>query len=128
MSKRKNIISVITSIVSILIIGIGIGIFAWIECGNSQTYTVVEISIEQKMTKAFQDKYIIYLTLENGDKLTVENEDSLFMGKFNSSDFIGTLKEYEESGEVFEIKTVSYRIGFFSMYQNIVEIKENENE
>lgn len=48
-----------------------------------------------------------------------ENTDDLFLGKFDSSDLQNTL----DPDSTYTVEVIGWRIPFFSMYRNIVEIK-----
>ncbi len=50
--------------------------------------------------------------------LTVD--DNFFLGKFNSADTYGKLKE----GKTYEIESVGWRNGFFSWYPNVLTATE----
>ena len=60
-------------------------------------------------------KYLVWSEDE-----TFENVDSLFKGKFNSSDLYGKL----EIGKTYNCRVYGWRNSFFSMYRNIIECKE----
>lgn len=59
-------------------------------------------------------KYLIYT-----DKGTFENTDSLIKGKFNSSDMYGDINP----GVKYDARVRGIRSGFFSMYPNIITIR-----
>ena len=58
-----------------------------------------------------------YLVFCNGE--TFENQDEFFMGKWNSSDIQGKLK----NDTTYNVKVIGWRLPFFSMYRNIISIK-----
>ena len=58
-------------------------------------------------------KYLIYTT-----ETTFEDTDTIWWGKFNSSDHYGAL----QIGQTYDLTTTGYRIGFMSAYANIVAI------
>lgn len=73
------------------------------------TVTDKERIVESNGEKV-SSKYLIFT-----DKETFENSDLFLVGKFNSSDLQGQLKE----GETYQFKVYGWRIGFLSMYRNI---------
>ena len=60
-------------------------------------------------------KYLVYTEGE-----TFENTDTLWHLKYNSSDLHGTLKD----GERYSAKVNGWRVGFLSMYRNIIEVRK----
>lgn len=82
-----------------------------IDLGNKQTF-------DATITSTQIDDGNIYFILEKSDgtSMVYENEDSLWYGKFNSSDYIMNLKV----GQTYTFTTVGYRIPFLSAYPNIV--------
>lgn len=92
------------------------------------TYTVayyssietVEITVTDKERittgsgESMSSKYLIFTEDE-----VFENEDALFLGKWNSSDVQGQLK----IGETYTVRVIGWRLPFLSTYRNIVEIK-----
>ena len=59
-------------------------------------------------------KYLIFT-----DKTTIANQDSLWHGKFNSSDIHGRIN----IGDVCEITSVGFRVPFLSMYKNAIKVQ-----
>lgn len=82
-----------------------------IDLGNKQTF-------DATITSTQIDDGNIYFILEklDGSSMVYENEDSLWYGKFNSSDYIMNLKVDQS----YTFTTVGYRIPFLSAYPNIV--------
>lgn len=78
----------------------------------------VEITVTDKERitesdgESVSSKYLIFAEGE-----VFENEDALFLGKWNSSDVQGQLK----IGETYTVKVIGWRLPFFSMYRNIIE-------
>ena len=79
---------------------------------DTVTFTITE---KERVTtgsgKSTSSKYLIFT-----DRETFENTDSIFLGKFDSSDVYGRLKV----GQKYEATVVGWRIGFLSLYRNIV--------
>lgn len=127
MKNRKSKGIAITVIAFIIILIIALSTTAILECGNEKTYTITSIEIQteiQTNESKVSTKYLYFCKTNNEETIVFENEDSMFNGKFNSSDILAKLKQYEKSGECFIIITKGYRIPLFSMYQNIISIKE----
>lgn len=81
---------------------------------------VITVTDKNRVVTDETSKYLIYGENENGDTVVYENTDSLFRGKFNSSDIYGEMKE----GRTYEVKLVGYRLPFLSSYENILDCKE----
>lgn len=56
---------------------------------------------------------------ENGKTYVFEDTDTLFRGKFNSSDVYGALKE----GKTYELTVIGFRVYIFNWYENIIDFK-----
>lgn len=124
--KRFTIIMVI---ISIVILGAILGGAALFATGNQQEYTITDVYIQTELRSSSNNngvthstKYLYFCTTDTGEEIVFENEDCIFFGKFNSSDILAKMRKYEQSKEPFKIRTAGFRIGFFSMYQNIIEI------
>jgi len=66
-----------------------------------------------KITKTNSSKYLIFC-----EGITLENTDSLWHWKWNSSDFYGQIKKNEK----YNFKIYGWRVPFLSMYKNIIKI------
>lgn len=93
------------------------------------TYTIVKyqnkethiVTVEEKYNKVNSDSASFYIIGNDGDKTQVFlNHDLLFKGRFNSADEQAKVK----TGKKYEVKTIGYRIEFFSIYKEIYSIKE----
>jgi hypothetical protein len=115
-SRSRNIVIVLFLI--LLFGGIGFGCYE-VNYGNERNFTatVTEKYIKRKND---HDVYMIVLQDVTGEVQIVQNEDSLMLGKFNSSDVYGRL----QVGHKYHIKTVGYRNNFFSMYPNLIVAEE----
>lgn len=80
---------------------------------NSYMTATIKDKIVKNGNKS--SKYLIFT-----DKEVLQNTDSLFRGKFNSSDVYVDL----EVGKTYEFHLIGWRIKFFSVYKNIIEYKE----
>ena len=83
---------------------------------NKETIT---ITVKEKVVKNGHNssKYLIFT-----DDEVFENDDNWLRLKFNSSD----LQSRFEVGKSYEVVVVGKRIRLFSMYRNILEVKEWE--
>lgn len=84
---------------------------------NTSEWVDIKVTDKERIVERSGDgvksKYLIFTDTE-----TFENTDEFFLGKFNSSDFYGKLKE----NHTYHVKVIGWRIGYFSSYRNIVEI------
>lgn len=91
---------------------------------NDHKYIVTITDKERVTTQSDKDnidsKYLIYGENENGKTYVFENTDTLFRGKFNSSDVYGALRE----GETYELTVIGFRVHIFNWYENIIDFKE----
>ena len=88
---------------------------------NERTVNVI---VTDKGIKNYDNdsKYLIYCKNENEGVQVYEITDSLFQGKFNSSDIYGSI----EVGKEYTFVIRGTRIGLTSTYPNIVEVTERE--
>lgn len=68
------------------------------------------------------DHYMIFCE-ENGKFITYTLDDSFWYLQWNTSDIYATI----EVGHTYQVKVSGFRIPLLSMYQNIVDIKEVDN-
>lgn len=129
MSKTK-LLAIITIVISIIIVGIFGGGFVFLSVGNQKEYTIVNVIVQTELQSTDTDngykvntKYLYFCTTDSGEEIVFENEDNILFRKFNSSDILAKIKKYEETKTPFKIKTAGFRIGFLSMYQNIIEVE-----
>ena len=119
--EKENIIKfckILAMVLSVIIFfGLIIGMPLGLSYSNYQEYNVVNVVVFQD-----NDKTLYEITTNSGEKLILENEDLLFIGKTNSSLFGALLKSYEGNCNL-KIATRGYRIPLFSAYQNIVNIE-----
>jgi hypothetical protein len=103
--------------ICLLVLTIPFGCTAAIQKGTVETVTakVTEKTTVVRPTGEGGSKsvYLIYT-----DRETFSNEDTLFHGKFNSSDLYGKIK----AGRTYKMQVYGWRIPFLSMYRNIVSI------
>lgn len=117
---NKSFLGCLTVIVLAVIAVIA---FPVLNFSNDHQYTVTITDKERVITQSAQDnidsKYLIYGEDKNGKTYVFEDTDTLFRGKFNSSDVYGALKE----GETYELTVIGFRVHIFNWYENIIDFK-----
>ncbi len=105
----------ISILFTIIIIGVIVYSVAYYSSVEEVTITVTdkERIIETDGDKT-TSKYLVF-----SDAETFENQDEFFMGKWNSSDVQGQLK----NDSTYTAKVIGWRLPLFSMYRNIISIK-----
>ena len=98
-------------IIVILLVTVAPGI---IKVCNTQTW-VVTVTDKDRMSD--KNKYLVYTFDQSGESRVFEITDSLFMGRFDSSDDYNMI----EVGKTYQFTTGGYRIPILSMYPNIYE-------
>lgn len=103
--------TIIVAIPLLLLIGplIAYNTDEWIEITVNEKERVTQSTAE-----GVDSKYLIYT-----DEEVLENTDSVWYWKFNSSDYYGSLKE----GETYKARVYGFRIPFLSWYRNIIELE-----
>lgn len=90
---------------------------------NVNEYVVLVTDKERVVSKDSTDsKYLVYCEEEDGTIHVFENTDTIWRGKWNSSDIQAKLK----SGCFYKITVVGYRVPFLSWYQNIISVEKVE--
>ncbi len=121
--SNKSLLGYLTAITAIALVVIAVIAFPVMNFSNDHTYTVTITDKERVTTQFAKDnidsKYLIYGEDENGKTYVFENTDTLFRGKFNSSDVFGALKE----GETYELTVIGFRVHIFNWYENIIDFK-----
>lgn len=128
MSRRKKTIGVIIAVSIVTLVAIFGGVL-FLSVGNQREYVITNVIVQTELQSSSNDdgvkystKYLYFCTTDTGEEIVFENEDNLFFGKFNSSDILAKIRKYEQNKKPFRIKTAGFRIGFFSMYQNIIKV------
>lgn len=112
MSTHKAFI-VVFVVLSFLFLGMG----GFIAHGTQETITITVTDTERIVTgsgETLSSKYLVFTETE-----TFENTDTLWFGKWNSSDLQGQLRP----GKTYTVRVCGFRIPFLSSYRNIIEIK-----
>jgi len=107
--------SIFGLIVLLIISSIVISTMSYIHTSTvSATVTGKERIVKSDGDGNIESFYLVYT-----DKGIMKLEDDLFRGNWNSSDVYGSLR----NDSTYTFTTSGYRIGFFSMYPNIIEVK-----
>jgi len=101
-----------------IILVVAIGLTAAYQYGTVDEVTIT-VSDKERVVKKTGDAVESYYLVFCEDE-TFKNDDALLHGKFRSSDIQGKLKV----GETYKVKVFGWRVGFLSMYRNIVKIIE----
>lgn len=102
---------VVASLVSLFSISVVFGgMYAYTRF-TEDTYTV---TVTDKYPK--DQKYLVFT-----DQGTFEVTDTFMYLRFNSSDVWGSI----EKGTKYQITATGFRLGFFSMYENIIDFKKD---
>ncbi len=83
---------------------------------------VITIDNLQPVAEGDDGNYLIWATREDGSQEVFECTDSLYLGKFNSSDVYGQL----EVGSTYKVQVAGFRWPFRSWYRNIIKIYSEE--
>lgn len=114
MNTFKTIILLVFSLMLLSSITLGVaGLFV----KDDYTFTVTEKVVKNSKEHS---KYLIFGEDKDGHIKVVQNTDSLFKGKFNSSDIYADIKV----GKTYHFDVYGFRIPFLSKYENIDSYKE----
>lgn len=122
-SKRSSNISVVFYLIALLVILV-ISLYRPINKASdirTQTATVTDKGIKNKSNDS---KYLVYCKDADGNVVVYEITDSLFYGRFNSSDTYAGI----EIGKTYEFTIGGSRNEFLSWYPNIYRYDEIEEE
>lgn len=113
MAYRKDDNTLFTVIMWICLFicwGLGTAFYQW------GTHSDMSGKIKRLEAVGSEGQYLIFL--EEGEVL--ENSDSFFNGKWNSSDVYNRLEE----GECYDFGVYGWRVQFLSWYKNVLEYDE----
>lgn len=111
--KQQLYVWIIIAVFFAVIIG---GCNCYVAYGTHQTLTVDVTKTERVVTGSgdtLSSKYLVFTTGE-----TFQNRDTIWYGKWNSSDIYGQITPGR-----YEIDVYGFRVPLFSMYRNIVAIR-----
>ena len=103
----------------VLIMIVGFLTFAIISSFNDHDY-IATVSDKERIVQSNDSFYLIFCNDSDGNYYELRNSDSLFRLKFDSSNIYNRL----EVGNKYRFTVVGYRVGFLSMYENIIEFEE----
>jgi len=108
---KNSIIALIVVVIS------GIVIYNVAYYSSIETITI-QVTDKERIVESDGDggttsKYLVFTQTE-----TLENSDEFFMGKWNSSDIQGTLKQ----DSTYQVRVIGWRIPFLSMYRNVINV------
>ena len=90
---------------------------------NVNEYVVLVTDKERVVSNGgSESKYLVYCEEEDGTVHVFENTDTIWRGKWNSSDIQAKLK----SGCFYKVEVIGYRIPYLSCYQNIISVEKVE--
>lgn len=103
--------------VILVIIAVVVGLGAYLTQAHKNHTVVAKVTDKARVCESAGGscKYLIYT-----DHGTLKNTDSLFSGKFDSSDVYGRIRR----GQTYTFTVEGFRFGFFSMYPNIVSAEK----
>lgn len=107
---------ILIGLILFLVFGVG-GCNAMIALGTTETVTADITSVERVTTgsgDSISSKYLVYTNTE-----TFKNSDTMWHGKWNSSDLHGKLKSAPGRYKLF---VYGWRLPFFSTYRNIIKV------
>lgn len=105
-ASRSFLPFVIAGIVAILLIAYPAALY------SSETTATVTVTKTERITSGNTGYYLVFT--KQG---VFANADSIWFGKFNSSDLYATIKE----GDTLRLRVAGWRVPFMSMYPNIIE-------
>lgn len=104
-------------VLCVVVVASIVGFSALVAYGTLETVTVTVVKTERVSVGSGETLHHMYLVYTTGE--TFRNSDSLWHGKFNSSDFHGRL----EPG-TYSMTVCGFRIPVLSNYRNIIEFQK----
>lgn len=125
MKTRKNkmnvklfIMAVYTILFAVFMIG-PVFLTSFVTAFNDHEATIT-VTDKERVNASSSSYYLVFGKDEYGNVVVYENSDEILRGKWDSS----TLQAGLEIGETYNVVLVGYRIPFWSMYENILEIEK----
>ena len=100
----------------LIVLGLIVVPTAFYQWGTHSSLETQKIKKMEATHNNESSKYLVFL--ENGE--VIENTDSLFNAKFNSSDVYARLDE----GKCYDFDVYGWRVQFLSMYPNVLDYEE----
>ncbi len=114
--------SAIPLIVIVVLMLAMVGCNAAVAHGTKDTVDFKVVRLERVTSGSGDGASSKYLVFTDGE--TFENTDSLWHGKFNSSDVYGHL----QVGKHYRANVYGWRIPFMSSYRNIIDVEPHDAE
>lgn len=125
MKTRKNKMNVklftmaaATILFALFVVGSGFWI-GFVTAFNDHE-AIITVTDKERVNDSGSSYYLVFGKDEYGNVVVYENSDEILRGKWDSS----TLQAGLEIGETYNVVLVGYRIPFWSMYENILEIEK----
>ncbi len=115
----KTILSILGIIALLVVIVSPFFFYRYILFSSAETVEDCVKKTERINNVNSDSKYLVF-----GEKETYQNTDSIWRGKFDSSDMYGEIGE----DECYEFKVQGWRIKYFSWYRNIYELNKIEKK
>ena len=115
MTKKSQTLYII---VGAIMIAVALS-FSIISSFNDHTYTAT-VNDKERVLNNNNSYYLIFCKDNEGNYYELQNTDSLFRWKFDSSNVYNRI----EVGKTYRFTVVGYRINILSMYENIIEFEE----
>ena len=109
--NNKGLVGILISIILIVAL---IGMMVILSY-SSVDHTTIKVKDKERINNGEDSYYLIFT-----DDEVFKNKDSFLHMKFGSSDIYSKL----EVGKTYRVKVNWFRVPFFSMYRNILEIKD----
>lgn len=106
----------------ILVVVIVLIVIAGPEILVSNTYSSYTVTNKEVKNSRKSSKYLVFCKDKNGETKVLEDTDTWFLLKFNSSDIYGSI----EVGKTYTFKTRGIRLRLLSWYPNIYTAIEEE--
>lgn len=111
-SDGGSLAGLLVLLVLVLVLGAGCGA---VKAAHRVDKTIT-VDSKERVVSGKSGRYLVF-TEGSG---TYEVTDSLWAGRWDSSDVYGQIEE----GVTYDVTVQGYRVPFFSMYPNIIEIEE----
>lgn len=105
-------------IIGLICFSLGISVF---KAYGTQDSVVATVQKQERVCSSNSEGHLECKYLVFTDKEVFENTDEFLRFKFNSSDIYAKLKD----GQTYEFTLIGWRLNFFSMYRNIIDVRSN---
>jgi hypothetical protein len=120
-NRRKQITQIKIYAVIIVLILVFVGVASIIPQLKESQY-VATVTDKERIVNGESSYYLIFTKDVEGNVLVLQNSDSLWRGKWDSSNVQGAL----EVGKTYKFRVYGYRVPFLSWYENIIGYEENK--